>query len=158
MLCSQCGKNEAAVLFKQLVNNQVSQALLCKDCAGSLPDLNPESALLNLLSAIGAGSRPGRPASCASCGLKLSQFSETGRLGCARCYDSFYQPLGDLLRRMHGSSRHTGKKPRSLAAPPQSRAEELRRLRAELRAAVDREQFETAAQLRDRIQKMEHQQ
>ena len=67
---------------------------------------------------------------------------------------AFDEQLAPLLRRIHGSSRHTGKVPRRSQGAIRF-ARELERLREELRLAVQREEFEKAAELRDRIRALE---
>ena len=94
---------------------------------------------------------------CASCGSTLRDFRDSGRLGCDQCYATFDAHLRDLLRRLHGSSQHVGERydaPGDLegAADPRSR---LLELKAQLRRAVEGENFELAAELRDRIRVLE---
>ena len=59
---------------------------------------------------------------------------------------------GPLLRRVHGNARHTGRR----YIPPQpdaiQRAVTLGELRDRLKRAIESEQFELAADIRDRIQ------
>ena len=82
----------------------------------------------------------------------MSDFRESGRLGCADCYRTFETALRDLLRRLHGSSRHLGER----YAPPGAAAAEslpatVTQLRTQLRLAVETENFELAAELRDQL-------
>ncbi|MBI5244693.1 MAG: UvrB/UvrC motif-containing protein [Elusimicrobia bacterium] len=155
MLCSRCGKNEASVHFKQIVNNQVAQIDLCVDCAKSadLPGA-AVSPIFDLLSKLG-GLPPGREARpkdllCRACGLRYSSFRETGMLGCPSCYESFAGPLSAVLKQIHGASRHGGKAP--AGSPDRRRIEEdAAKLRELLKKAVAAEDFEEAARLRDRL-------
>jgi len=114
----------------------------------------------------GASQSSKRP-SCPACSSTLRDFRDSGRLGCDQCYVSFDAHLRDLLRRLHGSSQHVGER---YAAPgeageggaggggggedsdPRSR---LLELKAQLRRAVEGENFELAAELRDRIRVLE---
>jgi protein arginine kinase activator len=95
---------------------------------------------------------------CTFCSISLKDFRASGRLGCAHCYGAFESSLRELLRRVHGASRHAGRRyepphPESMAQPPQ--ATMLGELRDRLRAAIENEQFELAADLRDRIRVLE---
>ena len=85
----------------------------------------------------------------------MSDFRATGRWGCARCYTTFEPSMRELLRRVHGNSRHAGE----TYLPPQpaldERATILGELRERLRRAIESEQFEVAADLRDKIRVME---
>ena len=90
---------------------------------------------------------------CPRCGLLYSQFKETGRLGCAECYTAFQFQLRPLLRRIHGDTRHRGKTP--VRGPAESGARQIQRLHDELQRAVEREEFERAASIRDDIRRLE---
>ena len=86
--------------------------------------------------------------------MHYSTFRETGRLGCADCYEAFGAKLKPLLRRIHGSTRHVGKLPAHDGAvvTPQR---QVQRLHDELQRAGEREEFERAAEIRDRIKTLE---
>jgi len=90
---------------------------------------------------------------CPRCGLLYSSFKETGRLGCSECYAAFQFQLRPLLRRIHGDTRHRGKAP-SHGAGSSSGAREIQRLHDELQRAVEREEFEKAAGIRDEIRRL----
>ncbi|HXG98155.1 MAG TPA: UvrB/UvrC motif-containing protein, partial [Gemmatimonadales bacterium] len=94
---------------------------------------------------------------CPACGSTLRDFRDTGRLGCDQCYSSFDTHLRDLLRRLHGSSQHVGERydmPGAAGGAGDPRSE-LLELKAQLRRAVEGENFELAAELRDRIRVLE---
>ncbi|MEO9590871.1 UvrB/UvrC motif-containing protein, partial [Rhodopirellula bahusiensis] len=65
-------------------------------------------------------------------------------------YDFFEADLKPLLLNIHDSLEHTGKRPTRAAATADSQAD-LIRLRKEMEAAVDREEYERASELRDQI-------
>jgi len=117
MICTSCKKAEAVVFIKHIIDNQVSQAALCAACAAKahvpLDPVNPMAALLQFLAKPGV-SRPRVPAAarCPGCGTTWADFRETGRLGCARCYDHFSALLRPLVPRVHaGAYAHRGKAP-----------------------------------------------
>jgi protein arginine kinase activator len=86
---------------------------------------------------------------CPRCGLDYGEFAKTGKFGCAACYDTFRPSVRELLRRIHGSEIHRGSRPlvKSSAQP----VDDLQTLRELLREAVEKEEYERAAVLRDRI-------
>jgi protein arginine kinase activator len=97
----------------------------------------------------------GEPAQCSFCQATLADFRATGRLGCAHCYDAFESSLRDLLRRVHGNSRHIGRRyvaPLPSELPHVSSATELR---DRLKRAIETEQFELAADIRDKLRGIE---
>jgi protein arginine kinase activator len=113
--------------------------------------------LSDFLASMGKGAAGKLPAvadesPCGFCGATLKDFRETGRLGCPHCYASFEPHLRDLLRRLHGSSQHVGEVYLPPSAAGEAAAEDrLGDLRDQLRRAVEAENFELAAELRDRI-------
>lgn len=156
MRCSRCGKNEASVFLKSIVNNQVVERRLCLPCAQAAQTgaASAASPIFDLLSALGKRvSRPRRPPACGRCGLTYAEFRKTGRLGCADCYESFAVPLKDLLKRIHGTSAHSGKAPAAFLKARGAR--ELASMRKELENAIRAERYEAAARLRDKIRKLE---
>ena len=82
--------------------------------------------------------------------MRRADFRKTGRLGCADCYEAFAEELGPMLHNMHRANQHTGKIPARESKRVQSTAEAAA-LRKALEKAITEENFEEAAQLRDRI-------
>ena len=85
----------------------------------------------------------------------MKDFRSTGRLGCAHCYQAFETSLRDLLRRVHNSARHVGRRYEAPAPPKSETLSLLGELRQRLRRAIENEEFELAADLRDRIRVLE---
>jgi protein arginine kinase activator len=92
--------------------------------------------------------------SCPHCGITFKQFRSQGRLGCPRDYEVFHTELVPLLESIHGETQHVGKFPPKVSENSR-RQHELIRLRNELKSAVDEEQYEIAAKVRDQIQMIE---
>lgn len=159
MKCENCRKNEASVHLTQIHEGEKVQLNLCKECARKKGFSNPLDdvpfPLAEFLAGMvketagESGTRVG-DLTCSSCGMQFAEFSRVGRFGCGRCYKSFEKPLEDLLRRIHGSTIHRGRTPRSRAGAMAPLAEEIR-LKEELRRAIQEEKFEDAAAIRDRI-------
>jgi protein arginine kinase activator len=165
MDCDQCHEREAVIHLTQIVNEQVTTLHLCERCAA---EKGVESAgavgktpLGGFLAAMGKGVAPqvaGISGACPRCGATLQDFRETGRLGCPECYRSFEGPLRDLLRRLHGSTLHVGERyaePGRAPAAPAAVADGRESLRQQLRLAIETENFELAAELRDRLRVLE---
>lgn len=165
MLCDNCRERDAVVHLTQIVDNAVSQIRLCEKCAAErgveTTVTGPKHPLADLLQAVQTQTTVQRAdaARCAFCSASLKDFRTTGRLGCARCYESFESSLRELLRRVHGSARHAGRRytPPMLAetVPAGGGMTMLGELRERLRRAIESEQFELAADLRDRIRVLE---
>lgn len=165
MQCDNCKEREAAIHLTQIVDNSVTTLHLCAQCAaekGVQTGANvAKFPLSDFLASMGKGVGAHLPAEDASvkcdfCGASLQDFRQTGRLGCPHCYQAFEGHLRDLLRRLHGSSHHVGEL--YLAAVPAGGGAEERKIadmRRRLKAAVEAENFELAAQLRDQLREME---
>ncbi|HTS87861.1 MAG TPA: UvrB/UvrC motif-containing protein [Gemmatimonadales bacterium] len=164
MRCTQCHEREAVVFLTQIAQDQVVKLHLCERCAaekgvettaslGKTPVgtfLASMGKGLEATQALPAGIDP--PEACPTCGATLSDFRESGRLGCAECYRTFAPALRDLLRRLHGSSRHLGERYAVPGAPAAHAPEaNVAQLRKRLRLAVETEDFELAAELRDQL-------
>ncbi len=162
-VCDNCGSGDAVVHLTQIVNNEMSTSHLCETCAAAKGLETAEDQINFPLPAFLAqmGDEPDQAElgssaeACTFCGLTFAEFRESGRLGCPHCYASFEAYLKGLLRRVHGSTQHVGK---VYLPPDPSRTElqdRLEGLRRKLRRAVDSEDFERAAEIRDQIRALE---
>ena len=77
-----------------------------------------------------------------------------GRLGCSECYDAFKKQLAPLLRRIHGADRHVGKVPLMIGKTVKD-TRSLQDLKMKTERAIQTEEFEQAAKLRDKIRDLE---
>jgi len=163
--CSQCGEREGVVDLTHVEGTEIRTIHLCAKCAAEKGIQTPASLadtpLGGLLAALGGELDPRAAAgpaeaACPRCGATRQDFRETGRLGCAECYVAFAEPLRELLRRLHGSTHHTGIVYIAPGQePPREDEESLATLRERLRRAVESEAFELAAELRDRLKDRE---
>ena len=160
MLCQNCGRNEATKHIKRIVDGESSELHLCSGCAqhlgysgmfsgfGSnigtlLSRFFPDTALLPET----------EEERCPGCGATFDEIVRSGAMGCAECYDVFYDRLKPSLSRIHGRATHVGKTSATRDDRMERRAE-LRRLEEERNAAVEAEEYEKAAVLRDRIREL----
>lgn len=91
---------------------------------------------------------------CSRCGLTMQEFTNTGKLGCDNCYDAFTGYLTSVLTQNHGVGSHCGKIPSRSGGKPAAKRQ-LEILRIKLKEAVTAEEYEKAAEYRDRIRTME---
>ena len=153
MLCEECNKNPATVLITVMSGNDTTIRHLCQECVEKMEtsiakgDMSTFlSALLNILS------REPKQATlrCDICGLSYEEFQNSGKLGCAHCYQTFSEQLKPLLLRVHGRSQHAGRVPSS-HQNERAIARCLAELKERMEQAVSSENFEEAASLRDEI-------
>jgi protein arginine kinase activator len=153
----------AVVHLTQVVDDQMKTLHLCERCAAEqgLETSNvPENfALTDYLQQLSPGGTSPAPEAtdrnCAFCGLTFVEFKDTGRLGCPHCWSSFESELRGLVRRIHGASQHVGKVYLSPDPSISEREKRLDALRRKLQRAVELEDFERAAELRDEIRATE---
>ena len=161
MVCDNCHERDAVVNLTTIENNAVRQLHLCEQCAAErgveTTVATPKHPLGEFLQAVQQQSGPasGDAGKCAFCGLTMKDFRATGRMGCARCYTTFEPSMRELLRRVHGNPRHIGQPYRAPKDEVLEKSSVLGELREKLRRAIEQEQFEVAAQLRDRIRVLE---
>jgi protein arginine kinase activator len=165
MKCHDCGEREGKVHLTQIVNNEKVVLHLCKECAAKRgfhsPLDNIPFPLANFLAGMMTKDEPGKPPeaepgpdlTCPNCGLTFDDFSRLGRFGCGECYKTFRERLQGLLRKIHGSSLHRGKLPPMLSEEG-TVIREQERLEDELKRAIDDEDFERAADLRDKLKSL----
>ena len=155
-LCQYCGKREAKIHFTELRDGKKTEMHICEQCA---QEKNMALAFPAVLSQLVKGGpvapreTEAVPAACPGCGLAYAEFKAKGRLGCPRCYAAFGPVLIPLLEKVHGAAAHRGKTPERVKGALASRRE-LKEIEAQLDAAVENEEYEKAAQLRDRIREM----
>lgn len=167
MLCQACGQHPATAHIKTVINGQLKEAHLCAECAakqgyGGL--LGGWGDFGSLLGGLLGQTPPAEEKRCPGCGSSFREISKSGKAGCGQCYETFRSQFLPVIQRVHGTLRHTGKVPggsalrvqeenRQLAQRPEpSPLEEKRR---QLREAVEAQNFEEAAVLRDQIKEME---
>ena len=173
MLCEKCKKRTATVFYNENINGKMRSYSLCGECASKLRE---KGDLQDITSMIGSFADPfselhdnlfggffGLPAlksvsaekKCPSCGSSYSMIAADGRVGCPECYTVFEDELARTIRSVHGTTTHTGTVP-SRHRAKQERAEQLKKLKRNMQEAIQREDFERAASLRDEIRQLEN--
>jgi len=162
MLCDICHKSTASVHLTEIIDNQITELHLCEDCARQKgAQMEQHFGLADLLAGLADLGQQfeisGKAeVKCPNCGLTYQDFRRIGRLGCSECYQAFRDSLVVLLKRIHGSTQHLGRRPSKAAkAAPAPRRTAIEALRGDLQKAIEAEEFEEAARLRDKIRTVE---
>ena len=156
MQCCVCKEKPATVHLTQIVGDKMQKLDLCEDCAKAKGINDPTSfAMADLMLGLGASQELDPSAGavevkCPRCGFSQADFKKSGRLGCPECYQTFAEGLSGLLKTMHKGVRHIGKSPEALRQSRET-GDRLKLLQKKLNKAIETEDFETAAQLRDEI-------
>lgn len=167
MVCEECGNNPATFYFTKIINGEKTEFHLCEECAKEKGDFitgNSGFSVQNLLSgwlnfdannsnAVGSQVSAQRMR-CEKCGLTYAQFGKLGKFGCSECYKTFAERLDPIFKRVHGNTEHVGKIPKRMGGRVEYKRT-LERLRRELQRAIEQEEFEQAADLRDQIRDLQ---
>ncbi len=169
MLCEKCGQKEATCYYKENVNGNVKTYHLCRDCAadmqksgeiGTFFGEDPFGKMMGLFSGddffgslLGAPQQlteRAKPKACPLCGGTFQDMVKAGKAGCPSCYEAFADELAPSIRRIHGRGSHTGKAPARFQAENEKK-QRITQLEADLKAAIQAEEYEMAAQIRDEL-------
>lgn len=161
MLCQHCKKQTATVHLTDLVKGDKRERHLCENCAAQEGVVVKQHVsmtdVLNSFLMSQAGVQELAKLRCPDCGLTFIEFRSQGLLGCPNDYDVFGEALGSVIERaQEGKTHHTGKNPgEAIEVDPVER--ERLTLQQELREAVEAEDYERAAKLRDRLTELQSQ-
>lgn len=172
MLCQKCKKNNATIYYKENINGKVTEYSLCSDCAGELRKngvLKIENPLHDLFhdnmfdfsplfsgffGELGSGKDSEKSEKhCPLCGSTFSDIARTGHIGCPQCYETFANELAPTINQL-GAVKPTGRIPKRFGEK-RSREAEIASLKAEMQSVIAAENFERAAELRDKIKALE---
>ena len=159
MRCQRCPKPATLHITEILGPKSIEELHFCEECAQkhlyeptmpgkpadakSAPELDLED--IEKINKI----------TCPNCGITFKDFRSTGRLGCPNDYEVFKVQLVPLLDNIHGEQKHQGKSPRRRGPADKKTTTALGSLRRQLQGAIAREDYELAAQLRDKIRGLE---
>ena len=176
MLCEICKKNQANVHYKYAENGSITEMYLCSSCAKEKglvkPDGMPTVGFLTQngiyddyfgkspFSTLFPGSGNTKNNSirqriCPGCGMSESELRSGGKLGCEQCYSVFGDTVEKLLRKMHFSTEYKGKAPEGHCEKISVRAK-IEKLKSDMQTAVENQEYEEAAKLRDAIRQLEN--
>lgn len=174
MLCSRCHKREAKIYYTEISNGEKKEQFLCEECASEYTSFqNPsevsEMTIGGLLSSIISNYYADSISKeeekllnlqCPTCKMTYEQLMNEGKFGCADCYHVFKQVMDKGIRQIQGADIHTGKRPAGYVKPEEEeemKLTEIDKLSIELQTAVQREEYEEAARLRDKIKELKEQ-
>lgn len=161
MLCQNCGKNEATTHIKKIVHGEATQVHLCSNCAEHLGysnafsgfGMNVSRILSNFFPDVSLLSSGGEELRCPHCGFTFPDVIRTGMMGCPECYNIFYDKLKPSLSRIHGRATYTGKMSSSYDDDSYIK-DTIRELQDEMKEAVEAQNFERAAEIRDELKEL----
>ena len=180
MLCENCKKREANVRYSENINGVKKEMNLCEECSKKLgitdkmdfrmPSLDIPSFFGSFLEDFNTPEftpflNEIKQLTCDSCGSTFDDIVNTGRYGCANCYDVFEDRMDPILKKLQGANRHTGRLgklsnnkvnfEKDIAKETKPNGDnKLEKLQDDLKSAIKDERYEDAAKIRDEIKKM----
>lgn len=161
MLCQKCKKRTATVHLTDLIKGDKQEKHLCEQCASDEGvAVKPQVSINDVLNSFlmsQASVQELAQLRCPDCGMTFVEFRSQGLLGCPNDYDVFGEALASVIERAQdGHTEHRGKAPGQPVEidPTQQKLLDLQR---QLRDAVDVEDYETAARLRDELAELDGQ-
>lgn len=151
MLCQLCKQRNAVTFVQKRDGKHTEMIPICSGCASRLQYTDWS----NLLEYFLSSAKEER--SCPVCGATAAEISELGLVGCSRCYTVFADILRPSLERIHGKTVYRGKVPAVIVKNPAKIEDPVAVWKEKLKIAVQNEDYETAAVLRDRIRKYQRQ-
>lgn len=167
MLCQKCKKQTATTQVKRTINGITEEFFLCGDCAAEIGFggfINPFSSA-GFFSSLFPERMEEKSLSpvkrCPKCNSSLSDITSSGKVGCARCYSEFEGNLAPLITKIHGTNHHYTKQ-QAIGQVSENDGdlsltvdEEIAKLKGELNKAIEEQEYEQAAVIRDKIKEME---
>lgn len=150
MICSNCGKNNASITYKQNINGKKITLNLCDNCAHELGIFNSLDDIFSPMILDFEYVLP-EEIKCKKCGYTLSKYRSTGLFGCDECYKTFKKEIDEILLKIQGKNRQIKEK----VNIKKENINQVDKLKQELQELVKQEKFEEAAVIRDKIKDLE---
>jgi protein arginine kinase activator len=169
MLCDKCKEKPATVHIVKVVNGVKQEINICEDCAkiaqgfsmlGEISSDSPftfQNVLGGLVDYINQSSNCPRniESICPKCGMSYSEFKKNGLMGCDDCYKNFVQIVTPVIKRVQGNIEHVGKIPLKSGKVIMEK-KLMESLKEQLQKSILEEEFEMAAQIRDKIRALQN--
>ncbi|MGO1580765.1 MAG: UvrB/UvrC motif-containing protein [Peptoniphilaceae bacterium] len=162
MICDNCKENEAIISYTKMIGNEVEEVHLCAKCAeikmrkdlvfNNIVNDKVESFLKELFKLSGKSQDGINKKSCSVCGTNFKDL-EKNSLGCEHCYEEFKEEIESMILSFKSSSKHRGKIPIS-AGKEAFIKREKEELINKLSVAIELEEYEEAALIRDKIKEL----
>ena len=175
MKCERCGKNEANVQYTQIINGMKEELSLCEKCANDLGwgdisfsmPIDFSNFFGEFLEGDNINTFPDMKFdtqnTCKKCGMTFEEFANTGKFGCDNCYGIFTNKIDRILKGVHGTDSHVGRKyleqkksiNNNVEIEQDTNITKIEELKNKLKALIKEENYEEAAKIRDEIKKLE---
>lgn len=153
MKCEKCNKNNATTILTKIVNGKSATINICGECAfkAGYSNIFGEFTLNHIMPDLERAVN--YEVHCSRCNSTFNEILTRGKLGCSECYSVFKAELLPTIENIHGKAYHVGKRP--LKYQQDNNAENaLESLKKQIDMAIQSQDFEKAAIIRDEIKKL----
>lgn len=160
MKCQSCNEKDAIIHFTKIMNGKMEEVHLCKECASkeALFDFKFPFSINDFFAGLIENEEKlkmvQKENTCSICGMTYERLVTEGKFGCASCYETFQSKISSLLRNIHGHDEHMGKIP-SKSSKKMKMNKEKEKYKRLLNDAVNKEEYEKAAEYRDIIREID---
>ena len=151
MLCTNCKKEKAVFFYSQTINGKESSLALCKNCSAKINSPSGNFGIFEPFFQNSASRSTASLKKCNLCGLSFEDVKKLGKVGCPKCSSTFSEELSGIIKEIHGGARHCGRMPESVSNMFKFQNSDEEILRKQLNDAINSENYEEAAILRDKI-------
>lgn len=161
MVCQLCNEYPATIHITEIINGVKKELHVCSEC-GKKKGIVGKTVSFTIGDIVGGiieEKSHGKidalqEKTCPFCKSTFAKVRKIAKIGCATCLDTFGEWLDPFIEKIHGANEHVGRSPATITHEAQKELE-LARLRKRLAAAIKQEDYETAAEIRDRIKKIQ---
>ena len=166
MKCERCGKNEANIYIKKITDGELQEEHICQECAkkeqselldnfsGNMKNFYLDT-IMSGLTGLDFKDKTSdlEVKKCPVCNSTYKEISDNWDIGCSECYITFRDELDLVLKKINGTSKHVGRIPKRFKKTDKEKTleEQIKEKTKELQLAVEQENYEYAAILRDQI-------
>ena len=159
MLCQKCHKKTASVFISSIINGQETRMYLCSDCAKDYPLFNfnfqEPFSIKDVMDKFNIDENNQSDEQYDKL-LATDEESTDKDIICSnsKCYEAFEKQLKPILKNIYGYDEYIGKIPKKVEGDVYI-SKEIRILKEDLIRAVEKEEYEKAADIRDKIKHLQ---
>ncbi|MEN2984739.1 MAG: UvrB/UvrC motif-containing protein [Dictyoglomaceae bacterium] len=149
MFCQNCGKNPIELIIEITDGDKREKLSLCRHCFEDYYKKFLKDAFKELLQIIEEKFFKDNDY-CLYCGRSWKEIEESKEVGCVSCYNIFRERLNGILEKIFGKKKYKGKAPKFSG----EKRMEILKNKILLSKAIEEENYEKAAEIRDYLKKL----
>jgi len=160
MICDMCKLNEAKISVEQVADGVTKNIYLCPVCSQRLGfgmfSKTIDISITKILGSDDKDNDDGRKSDqCPVCGLSFREIESKKMMGCPECFSFFKAEIMEILGKKKKNLKYSGFITDEQSSETFFETHSSEELHEELKKAVETEDYERAAALRDEIKALE---